>query len=49
MLIHAENKKEKRVISCHIVTGQICKNCLNFIKIRRNKIWKITQLILKKI
>lgn len=30
MLIHAENKKEKRVISCHIVTGQICKNCLNF-------------------
>lgn len=27
MLIHAANKQEKKVVSQHIVTGMICKNC----------------------
>lgn len=32
MLIHAADDKAKRAISIHIVTGQICKNCLNYHK-----------------
>lgn len=27
MIIHAANKQEKKVISQHISTGIVCKNC----------------------
>ena len=32
MIIHAESNKEKKVISCHVVTEHICKNCLHYHK-----------------
>lgn len=32
MVVHAENDKQKRVIASHLVTGHICKNCINYHK-----------------
>ena len=32
MIIHAESEQQKKVISIHICTGTICKNCINFSK-----------------
>ena len=39
VIIHAESKKDKKVISCHMVTGQTCKNCLHW---HRSKIFQNT-------
>ena len=32
MLLHAENDKQKKVISMHICTGVVCKKCLHYSK-----------------
>ncbi len=39
MIIHAESNKEKKVISCHVVTEHICKNCLHY---HKSKIFQST-------
>jgi hypothetical protein len=30
MRIHAEDERQKKVIACHVTTGYICKNCINY-------------------
>ena len=32
MVIHAESKQQKKVISMHICTGMVCKNCVDYSK-----------------
>lgn len=32
MVIHAESKQQKKVVSMHICTGMVCKNCIHYSK-----------------
>lgn len=32
MVIHAESKQQKKVVSMHICTGMVCKNCVDYSK-----------------
>ena len=32
MVIHAESEQQKKVVSMHVCTGMVCKNCVDYSK-----------------